>query len=300
MAILDGLRRKKERKAVNKESEHAVITDEQEQERLLKEEIETFFPKSGCWESICFKQPEGLVKTNLPCHLRDNAWMSAFLHENLLFHKGINIPEQAIKNFMDNSDRFNELRHNYELEIVKWQIDHMRNGGENWLMPEGYHELSMWSSSDTVEIFRGGVVKTLTSIGMDSEVIEEGIEKNADMFREKYILTGFQNEYDPFIYSYGSPSEPVDEKHKQNWLKAKRYEYYCNHKQSVDKYGKPHPDMLMTPKEVENLQDVLPAQNEARKKVVDKWLAEKSNGSAFNIRFNVKRPDTQEDNVSSR
>ena len=291
MGILDFFRRKKESKQ-NIPAEHPGYTrilDEKEQEKILLEEIETFFPKNGRWRSDCFRKSDELIYWNLPCHLRDNKWMAQYL-ENKFLNKGLLIPAPAIQEFMDNSDRFNELRHNYELEIVRWQIDWMRNDGEGWLIPKGYDDLSIMISPDAVEIFRGGVVRTLTAIGMDLEVVEEGIEKNADMFRERYILAGFRNEFEPVLYHHGFP-EPVDEEHKQNWLKAKRYEYYCKHKQSVDKYGEPHPDMLITSEELKNLYDVLPAQNVARRKVIKEWRAIALDG--FYDKLNKKTSNTE-------
>ena len=272
MGIFDFLKRNKEIEQ-NKSAEkpkYSRILNEKEQKILLETEIETFFPETGYWGSNCFDKSNELLHENLPCHLRDNAWMSSLLHKNLLYNKAIYIPQQAIEKFLDNSERFNDLRHNYELEIVKWQIDWMRNGGEGWSIPEGHDELSIMFSPDVIEIFRGGVVKTLTSIGMDEEVVEEGIEKNADMFREKCLQKGFKNEFEPVMYRH-APIAPADESHKQDWLKAKRYEYYCNHKQSVDKYGEPHPDMLITPEEVKRLYAVLSTQNAERKKTIERW-----------------------------
>ena len=295
MGILDFFRRKKESEQ-NKPAErsgYTKILDKKEQEQMLSEEIETFFPTNGSWGSNCFRKSNELNSGNLPCHLRDNNWMSQYLEYKLL-DKGLHIPAPAIQEFMDNSDRFNELRHNYELEIVRWQIDWMRNDGEGWLIPNGYDDFSIMVSPDSVEIFRGGVVKTLTVIGMDSEVVEEGIEKNADMFRERYIKAGFSNEFEPVLYHYGSPA-PADEEHKRNWLKAKRYEYYCKHKQSVDKYGEPHPDMLISSDELISLYEVLPAQNLARKKVIEDWRATVLHGFYDKLNKNTNSSENEEE-----
>ena len=292
MGILDFLKRKKvvEQSKSAEKPEYSRVLDEEEQKTLLETEIETFFPTTGRWASNCFFKSNELRFWNLPCHLRDNAWMSSLLHKVLLDNKGVYIPQPTIKMFMDKSDKFNELRHNYELEIVRWQIDWMRNDGEGWLIPKGYDDFSIMVSPDAVEIFRGGVVRTLTAIGMDSDVVEEGIEKNADMFREQYIQAGFRNEFEPVLYDHGSPA-PVDEEHKQNWLKAKRYEYYCKHKQSVDKYGKPHPDMLISSEEIKYLYDVLPAQNVERRKVIEEWRVAALDG--FYTKLNKKNSDTE-------
>lgn len=298
MGILDFFRRKKETEQSNptEKPEYSRVLDEKEQETLLETEIETFFPITGRWGSNCFRKSNELRFGNLPCHLRDNSWMSSLLHKVLLENKGVYIPQQTIKIFMDKSDKFNELRHNYELEIVRWQIDWMRNDGEGWLIPKGYDDFSIMVSPDAVEIFRGGVVRTLTAIGMDLEVVEEGIEKNADMFRERYIRAGFRNEFEPVLYHHGSPV-PADEEHKQNWLKAKRYEYYCKHKQSVDKYGEPHPDMLITSEEIKYLYDVLPAQNVARRKVIEEWRDGALGGFYTQLNKNTSTSENQDEDV---
>lgn len=283
MGILDFFKKKKADQ--QSKPKYAQLSPEEEQ-AILSNEIETFFPTNGRWVSSCFNQSKKLRYENLPCHLRDNGWMSSFLHNILLYDKGIYIPEQSIKTFMDYSVRFNELRHNYELEIVKWQIGCMGKGVGNWLTAKGVGNLSLLSGSDAVEIFRDGVVRTLTAIGMNAEVVEEGIEKNADMFRERYILVGFRNEFEPVLY-HGGFLPPADENHKQNWLRVKRYEYYRKHRQSVDKYGSAYPDMRMGKTEANNLYGVLAEQNEARKKVIEERNKKFNNSSSIKSQEDV-------------
>ncbi|MBQ9790760.1 MAG: hypothetical protein IJW24_04145 [Clostridia bacterium] len=300
MGIFDFLKRNKvkENKKSDEQPKYVVVSDEKEQETILNEEIETFFPENGRWGSNCFRRSSELGFGNLPCHLRDNEWMSQLLEKQLL-RKGLSIPAPTIQQFMNKSDRFNELRHNYELEIVRWQINYMKNDGEGWLIPKGYDDFSIMVSPDAVDIFRGGVVRTLTAIGMDPEVVEEGIEKNADMFRERYISSGFSNQFEPVHYHRGSPA-PADEEHRQNWLKAKRYEYYCKHKQSVDKYGTPHPDMLMTPEELKMLYDVLPAQNASRRKVIEEWRSNEFSGFYDKLNKKTSTSESQDEGTFSK
>ena len=274
MGVFDFLRRKKEveNKIESKPVEQdlpKVVIKEDRVTAILEEEIKNFFPNTGVWYSNCFKQPSEVGYGNLPCHLRDNAWMSKLLHKELN-NKGIYIPEHTIKKFIDNSENFANLRHEYELRIVNWQIDWITHGGENWLMPEGTDEFSLLFSEDVDKIIRGGVVKTLKAIGMDSEVIEEGLEKYADIWRPFAMEKGFNHLFYPVIYMVGSP-EPPSKEHKNNWLADREYKYYLAHKNSVDNYGTLTPAMKITPEEHTKLVTVLEKQNSIRTRFIEQW-----------------------------
>lgn len=208
----------------------------------------------------------------MPCHLRDNGWMSNLLHQNLI-EKGIYISVPKIKAFIDSSKKFTDLRHNYELEIVRWQIEFMKNGGENWVMPKGFDEISLLCSPNVDKMFRGGVFETLSAIGMNKEVIEEGIEKNADIWREQYMNLAFRHAFEPFGFMRDQ-IELADESHKNLWLTLRRYNYYIDHKDSVDKYGVVTFDMQCMQSDHEyqsQLIKTVDKLNKERKQVVDHW-----------------------------
>lgn len=121
-----------------------------------------------------------------------------------------------------------------------------------------------------IKYLGGGVVKTLEAIGLPQEVIEEGIEKNAELWRPSYMNQGYINVYEPYFVAQGKP--PVTDKtHRQNWIKLKLYEYYCEHKSSVDKYGVVSPAMQMTEEEVKSLREVVAVQNEQRNSYIAEW-----------------------------
>lgn len=280
MGIFDIFKKKKKikeqetkTKIIGHESQQGYITEEEKQEKLSKwmlKQLDEFFPKSGVWYSHCFSQPKELSHANLPCHLRDTNWMAS-LFGLQLSSKGFFVPHGKIKKFMDTSKTFEKLRHDYELRIVKWQIEWMAGNGENWLMPEGFDEFSLMFSEDTDVMFRGGVVKTLTRIGMNREVIEEGIEKNADLWRTNYMLRGFNNEYDPICsFLTGTILENPSLEHKSNWLKLREYNYYQKHKDSVDKYGTPTTNMLISEEEAKTLKSTVEKQNAERKAYIEK------------------------------
>lgn len=91
---------------------------------------------------------------------------------------------------------------------------------------------------------------------MDTEVIERGIEENADLWRDKEMRSAFMNTYNPILglsSIYVDMEHPSDE-HQNAWLKMRLYQYYQDHKDSVDKYGKITSEMQLSQEEVENLQ----------------------------------------------
>lgn len=85
--------------------------------------------------------------------------------------------EDTILEYIVNSSNFNKLRYEYEQKIVGWQIDWMRNGGENWVIDQSLGGELFLFSTKCDYAFRKGVVDTLLAIGMDKDAIEEGIEK---------------------------------------------------------------------------------------------------------------------------
>ena len=172
--------------------------------------------------------------------------------------------------------RFIESRHNYELKIVKWQIDFIKNGGEGWICDDNYGGDAMMFTSVCDLGFRKGVLDTLLAIGMDQEVIEEGLEKYANMWRDRYMLIAFNNEYVPIFY-LANPDvylEPVDAEHKTNWLKYRKYEYYKRHKQIVDKYGSPDEDMLISEEEALAIEYYLNKKHIERKQQIEEYKKE--------------------------
>ena len=161
---------------------------------ILEKATLNFFPKEGIWYSHCFRQPQDLSMANLPCHLRDDLWLAKMLKQNQkLFYMSTN----KVLQFVKTSKFFKEKRHEYEQEIVKWQIDWMRSGGENWVIDEDYGGDFVFLTSVCDLGFRKGVVDTLSSIGMNIDAIEEGIERNADRWRDSFMNRAFANEYNP-------------------------------------------------------------------------------------------------------
>lgn len=255
---------------------------------ILEKATLNFFPKEGTWYSECFRQPHDLNMTNLPCHLRDDLWLAKMLKRNQkLFYMSTN----RVLQFVKTSPFFQEKRHEYEQEIVKCQIDWMRSDGENWIIDEDYGGDFVFLTPVCDLGFRKGVVDTLLKIGMSIDAIEEGIEKNADRWRDSFMSSAFSNEYEPVFLNIGLGNflekkehqkverktlEPADQEFKEKWLQMRKYEYYQRHKDSVDKYGVVEPDMILSENEVEELREYLQKKHTERKTQIEQYEQERN------------------------
>lgn len=240
-------------------------------EEFLDKTLKNFFPKDGHWHSNCFNKSNFVAEENLPCHLRNDKWLAdLILKKYNLYYLGKGI----IIEYIINSNNFNKLRHEYEQKIVSWQIDWMCNGGDNWIIDEKLGGDLYLFSTKCDYAFRKGVVDTLLAIGMNINAIEEGIEKNANKWRENHMTIAFRNLYCVSPYSLlpsGNEEKLLEEpsqEHYEKWLKLRLYEYYIEHKDSVDKYGKVLPEMKMTEAEVIELKKWLEVAHEKRMKQI--------------------------------
>lgn len=272
MRLFDRIKKRYEEESIS----YKKYTKEEITE-VLDREVFDLFPKEGYWTSVCFTRGN-----YLQCHLRDNLWLADWFKKKLE-NKDICILKLDILSYIESSKLFEEKRHEYELEIVRWQIKWMKSGGEGWLMPNGTDEFDLMFNPDIDKIFRAGVVKTLTKIGMDREVVEEGIEIFSNLWREYYMKKAFQHAFEPIGFMRKTKLEPAIEEHKQNWLKMRRYEYYIEHQKVIDEVGSAHKDMFMSGLEVNELRNVLYKQNEARAKVVTAWKNMKDDDIHYNF-----------------
>lgn len=257
----------------SKETKIKATSEKIDYTQILEKATDDFFPKKGDWYSNCFDRSKDLYMSYLPCNLRDNKWLAKMFQENQNLYS---INYYDILDFVSNSKYFNEARHNYELEIVKWQINFIRLGGEGWICDDNYGGDAMLFCSVCDLGFRKGVLDTLLAIGMNQDVIEEGLEKYSDMWREFYMSRVFNNEYSP-VFFMANPDvylEPVDEEHKTNWIKYRKYEYYKRHKSSVDKYGTPDEDMLISEEEALALAYYLYKKHIERKQQIEEYKKE--------------------------
>lgn len=242
--------------------------DEVDNSKILKTEIiefldskiVDFFPDTGLWKSNCFRKEQTISESNLPCHLRDSKWLAELIMKKYdLYSLGAGIVEEYVRN----SEYFNKMRHDYEQRIVKWQINWMLKGGEGWIVDSKYGSEDFLDFSTMCDYgFRKGIVDTLLVIGMDIEAIEEGIESNIDMWRDSYMNLAFNNQFTPnrFRITSNESLKEAEPLFKENWLKYRKWQYYQEHKESVEKYGIVTEEMKITEDEVTTLEKYLNGQ----------------------------------------
>ena len=241
---------------------------------ILNNTINNFFPTTGSWSSACYSRPNEILQSNL----RNNKILA-----KMILREANLAPEyySQVLNFISSSDLFKQKVHEYEQTIVKWQINFIKNGGENWICDEklGGDLCLMLPYCDIA--FRKGVVDTLVAMGMNKEAIEEGLEKNADMWRDSFIERAFWTKYEPIQINFletedFEPLPKADLEHKQAWIKMRKYEYYCDHKKSVDLYGTVEPDMLLTQEELIKLKSYLDIENSKRLEFIEQHKNKRS------------------------
>lgn len=260
-----------------------IVMLKKETVELLDSIVVDFFPKEGNWKSNCFRKEEVVSEKNLPCHLRDSNWLASLMMKK---YDLSSLGEGVVREYVKESGYFHQLRKEYEVKIVKWQINWMRNDGANWIVDAKYGEEFYFFHPMCDYAFRRGIVDTLLAIGMDIEAIEEGIEKNVDMWLDTYMNLAFNNQYNPVFtrFRIGNSEEKeeetlseVDPNFKECWLAYRKYQYYQEHRESVDAFGTVTKEMQMTLEEVEKLKAYLQEQEALRIKEIEEFKNRKTN-----------------------
>lgn len=269
----------------------------QDEIQLLEKATMEIFSGNGSWTFHCFQKPKDCTTQNLPCNLRDRLGLAKILSsreelQSIQFQKNLH--------FVETSDFFEEQRHAYEQRIVEWQIKFMLNGGEGWIIDSQYGGNITFLTPFCDLGFRKGVVDTLTAIGMDTQAIEEGIERNASLWRNLLMGCAYDNQFDSREYRISEEDSeendltPVDPEHKEKWLKMRMHEYYLEHKDSVDLYGTIEPGMIMSDEELIEISAYLSAESvrRTRKAITTRDLGELQNRNS-NAQETLIRMETE-------
>ena len=225
--------------------------------KLLDKHVDKFFPTEGTCASSCFHKPNDLITIFFPCHTRDYDWLSKMFRNK--FKLGY-LSKNFIIDYFKQSILFQEARHKYELKVVEWQIESMKKDAETWIAENSnFKDDFSMLGPDCDLTFRKSIVESLLEIGMDIDIIEEGIEKNVSKWRNAYMEFAFKNAYYSII-QVDSDADEYDEvtpEFKEAWIKMRLYNYYQEHKDSVDTYGEVLPEMKMSEEEAFKLKQYL-------------------------------------------
>jgi len=262
------------------ETRLSEISLSDEEIKKLEEVTKKFFPNHGGWSHWAYRKEED----SLYCHLRDEYWLAKKI--------GINVPDieyAKVLKFVSTNDFFKQERHDYEQRIVEWQINFMMERKEGWIADD----FMEWMPNCDIN-FRKAIIDTLVAIGIDKEAIEEGIEKNADIWRNHYINQAFENKYNNFLWNsnfLGSNKgieipKPLDI-HKEKWIQLRKYEYYQRHISSVTNFGNVNDlvDMSMTLNEIEELKLELESLNNERLKEIEFYKKQRDEVKVKNKSF---------------
>lgn len=216
-------------------------------------------------------------------NLNDCVWLA----QMLIVVQRLSIGFDKVLNYVKTSEYFKRAKFEFERKVVFGKINDMLQGGEYLLNDPTYCGMICVTSDVWDKAFRQGVIDTLTWLQIDKETIEEVLELKADCWRDQVMARTFSN-----IYEVSMPSinirnilypksinsvslAPVDSEFREKWLQYRRYEYYKDHKESVDKYGVVTPDMLLSDEEANELKAYLAIKESERLMEIEDYKKKK-------------------------
>ena len=94
------------------------------------------------------------------------------------------------------------------------------------------------------------IIKNKNFISVDYLIDDYHIyKKNGDIWRDKYMQLAFYNQFNS-----GLPEAILEDKeYFSKWMQLRKYNYYQQHKEAVDKYGNITPEMQLSDEDVVGL-----------------------------------------------
>ncbi|MCQ2382357.1 MAG: hypothetical protein MJ060_00745 [Clostridia bacterium] len=196
---------------------------------------------------------------------------------NEIFPKLYKVKKSSVKKFIAIDTEFENARLNYEADIIRAQIKFMltfiRPNGlllsagnqnpESIFAPKIYHPMISRFEKDVDKSFRQGVIDSLKLLGLDQHLIEVGLEKNANIWRENTMTDAFYNQHKlasltteqcidrVFLHKCYSVRDNL----KNVWLRQREYEYYQDHQTIINELDLATPNMKISFEEAQNLND---------------------------------------------
>ncbi len=200
---------------------------------------------------------------DLPKHTQDTRWLTDYIDHliNLTVHGYDNtkVSRENIKAFIETDPEFIAERNRYEEDIVCLIIQKLMAERKFGFANDDMMNLKMNFTVNTDEVFRQEITTQATKIGIGSISIETGLEKNADLWREKTMETEFINRY---IRPIVSQRENVNGRNfveilskvsamRNEWIALRENEYYQKHKAVIDFLDSATYDMKLKPREIQ-------------------------------------------------
>ena len=131
----------------------------------------------------------------------------------------------------------------------------------------------------------------------DINAIEEGIEKNVNTWLDPLMTIAFDNIFNLMFSSFRIPlsdnesENDYDEKlkdadltFKNSWLKYRKWQYYQEHKESIELYGIVTPEMKMSTEEVKYLEKYFKEQEKIRLEEIENFRKRKNYGGISKLK----------------
>ena len=214
----------------------------------LERAVSNFFPKECRWKCNCDDDLSAYDKEYLPFNTRNDYWLATMIQKDAELY---DIDINEILDFVEISLFFERERSEYEERVIRWQIEWMMSTGS------GFIDENCSESLNPLEYdveFRNRLVSSLSVTSIDSDKIEVCIEKYAYLWRSQCMEICFANSFNPL--GYIAPCV-IDENHKENWLKIRKYEYYQRHKRIIDRCGIFFEEMQLGVDEINRLYEYL-------------------------------------------
>ena len=168
----------------------------------------------------------------LPYHLKDTRWMIQYL-TNYFESCNLHYDPYTVQKIVAGFQPFWDARNAYKQRLIKAQIQYaIKTEKLNGLME--ISPLILRNRPDYDRLFRSEISDGIAKLGIEKKFIEIGLESNADLWRTPTMVRSFVNRY----YPRGTQDpQNIMPQHCKWWLKKREYEYYQEHKDSVDNYG---------------------------------------------------------------
>ncbi|MBR4419138.1 MAG: hypothetical protein IKT33_03985 [Clostridia bacterium] len=279
---------KKLSKLLSRLSKMGLTQEEREVFKTLDLYVEGFFPqtvsiltrldKLGNKDmknllDIRLKKDDGFNLFNMFFRSRDDAWMAQYLayyYEHNQYTDGQfkateekkeKLPLHAVEKYVKFTTKYKALRDEFEQNIVRSYISNwVTYIREDDFYCKGERKKAMVQSENFDHLFRYNVVSAMQFLNIPDENIQAGLERYNNYWRETAMLLSFKNHFKKiFGKEYDFENQDFDLKnYEYKWMIVRNSEYYDQHKDAVNKYGKVNLAMKMPKSKVaEMYRDVL-------------------------------------------